>query len=189
MNLYKIWTVHIRMWSPREIRVFAILFALVVLFLCRLVKRHKMNCRQAVAGGILFLFLGLVYASTVFTRGIIPRDYKLVPFWSWRHIFRTGDLGLLPENILNGILLFPMGILLPVIAGHKVKPGIAFGMGLAVSAFIECSQLIFMRGTFEWDDMIHNAVGCMLGCIVTNVVGRSLKLVTRNREDYGNEDN
>ena len=71
MNLYKIWTVHIRMWSPREIRVFAILFALVVLFLCRLVKRHKMNCRQAVAGGILFLFLGLVYASTVFTRGII----------------------------------------------------------------------------------------------------------------------
>ena len=94
MNLYKIWTVHIRMWSPREIRVFAILFALVVLFLCRLVKRHKMNCRQAVAGGILFLFLGLVYASTVFTRGIIPSDGTILVmaahFQNWRSWTASG---------------------------------------------------------------------------------------------------
>ena len=181
MNLYKIWTVHIRMWSPREIYVFTILFAIAVLSLIGRVKNHKMNWQQAVAGGSLFLFLGLVYASTVFTREIIPRDYKLIPFWSWRHIFKIGDLGLLQENILNCMLLFPMGVLLPVIAGHKVKPGIAFGMGLAVSAFIECSQLIFMRGTFEWDDMIHNAFGCMLGCVVANILKRILKMAGKKR--------
>ncbi len=28
-----------------------------------------------------------------------------------------------------------------------------------MSATIELSQLIFMRGLFEWDDMIHNGLG------------------------------
>lgn len=26
---------------------------------------------------------------------------------------------------------------------------------------IEVSQLVFMRGLFEWDDMIHNRIGCI----------------------------
>ena len=37
-----------------------------------------------------------------------------------------------------------------------------------MSATIELSQLIFMRGLFEWDDMIHNGLGCMAGCLFTN---------------------
>ena len=40
--------------------------------------------------------------------------------------------------------------------------------GFLVSVVIELSQLIFKRGLFEWDDMIHNALGCMLGCWVMN---------------------
>lgn len=34
---------------------------------------------------------------------------------------------------------------------------------------IEFSQLIFMRGLFEWDDMIHNGLGCMIGCLFANI--------------------
>lgn len=37
-----------------------------------------------------------------------------------------------------------------------------------LSATIELSQLIFMRGLFEWDDMIHNGLGYMAGCLFTN---------------------
>ena len=39
-----------------------------------------------------------------------------------------------------------------------------------ISAVIEVSQLVFMRGLFEWDDMIHNRIGCMVGCIGTNAL-------------------
>ena len=35
-----------------------------------------------------------------------------------------------------------------------------------ISAVIETSQLVFMCGLFEWDDMIHNGLGCMVGCLV-----------------------
>lgn len=170
MSFYKIWFIHIRMWSLSEILIFGSLFGIVIFILYKLVLKSKLKKQQAVAFGMLFLFLGFVYASTVFTREIIPRECRLILFWSWRYIFLTGDKVLLQENLLNCILLFPMGVLLPAIADHKVKPGMAFVAGICVSAFIECSQLIFMRGLFEWDDMIHNALGCMCGCIFANFI-------------------
>lgn len=34
--------------------------------------------------------------------------------------------------------------------------------------------LFFMRGLFEWDDMIHNGLGCMIGCMVTNYSKRKI---------------
>ena len=37
-----------------------------------------------------------------------------------------------------------------------------------MSAFIEVSQLVLMRGLFEWDDMVHNGLGCMAGCCMVN---------------------
>ena len=60
------------------------------------------------------------------------------------------------------------GILLPLIANHKIKWYQALVIGILMSATIELSQLIFMRGLFEWDDMIHNGLGCMAGCLFTN---------------------
>ena len=45
----------------------------------------------------------------------------------------------------------------------------AFMIGFGISAVIEVSQLIFRRGVFEWDDMIHNSLGCMIGCIGVNL--------------------
>lgn len=36
-------------------------------------------------------------------------------------------------------------------------------------AIIEVCQLIFMRGLFEWDDILHNGLGCMVGCLVVSI--------------------
>ena len=115
------------------------------------------------------MFLGIVFGSTVFTRTGTVRQYELVPFWSWRDIIRYHDWTLLKENLLNCILLLPAGVLLPIIANHKIKWYQALAVGILVSAIIEFSQLIFMRGLFEWDDMIHNGLGCMIGCLFANI--------------------
>lgn len=37
--------------------------------------------------------------------------------------------------------------------------------GLVVSLLIEVLQLVLCRGLFEWDDMIHNGLGCMIGAV------------------------
>ena len=76
--------------------------------------------------------------------------------------------GLLIENLLNMILLLPVGILLPVILDSRLRTSMVFLIGVVISAVIELSQLIFQRGLFEWDDMLHNGFGYMLGCLVMN---------------------
>ena len=65
-------------------------------------------------------------------------------------------------------LLFPAGILLPGVTGRKLKWWMGLLVGIMVSSAIEISQLWLCRGLFEFDDIIHNSLGCMLGCLLGN---------------------
>lgn len=171
MDLYQILTTHNRPWSIREIVIFVLLLAVVAGFLLLRLKAHRITKGQAVAGLALYEFLGIVFASTVFTRTPGNRAYKLLPFWSWREIFFHQDWNLLQENVLNIILFVPIGILLfPLF--RKITWKSALIIGLAISALIEASQLILCRGLFEWDDMIHNTLGCVLGHLVASQLFR-----------------
>ena len=75
---------------------------------------------------------------------------------------------------MNILLLFPAGILLPGLTGRKLKWWMGLLVGIAVSSAIEISQLLLCRGLFEFDDIIHNSLGCMLGCLLNNPVPVSL---------------
>ena len=163
------------MWSEREIICFSVLMILVMAMVIQGIQKKKWNPIQGTTIVVLVLFLGIVFGSTVFTRTTAIRQYELKPFWSWCAIIRYHDWELLKENLLNCLLLVPMGLLLPIIFNHKVKLNRALLAGLLVSVVIELSQLIFKRGLFEWDDMIHNALGCMLGCWVMNWIFVKLK--------------
>lgn len=168
MDIYQILTEYNNPWSSREIFCFSCVMVIAVIMMIYLIRKKKMNKLQAAAILAEVIFLGIVFASTVFTRTGSVRQYELVPFWSWRDIIRYHDRQLLKENFLNCILLFPAGALLPLIMNHKVKWQHALAFGVLVSAVIESSQLIMMRGLFEWDDMIHNGLGCMIGCVIVN---------------------
>ena len=141
-----------------EILAFSVLLLLTVIVVAGCVCRKKINIIQAMAIVTMVIFLGIVFGSTVFTRTSTIRQYELIPFWSWKAIFKYKDWELLKENLLNCILLLPAGALLPIIANHKVKWYRTLLFGVLVSAVIETSQLVFMRGLFEWDDMIHNGL-------------------------------
>ena len=80
----------------------------------------------------------------------------------------TAEGGLLQENLLNILLLFPAGILLPGVTDRKLKWWMGLLVGITVSSAIEISQLWLCRGLFEFDDIIHNSLGCMLGCLLGN---------------------
>lgn len=170
MDIYQIWTEYNNPWSSREILFFSGILIFTVIAVSYYLKKEKINKLQALAILAEVIFLGIVFASTVFTRTGSVRQYELIPFWSWRDIIRYHDRQLLKENLLNCILLFPAGALLPLIMNHKVKWQHALAFGVVVSAVIESSQLIMMRGLFEWDDMIHNGLGCVIGCVIVNKI-------------------
>lgn len=130
----------------------------------------------------LVFFLGVVFASTVFTRPTTVRRYELEPLWSWRVILQTHSRKMIKDVLLNCLLLFPMGLLLPLAAGRKLRLSLAFLAGFLVSAVIETSQLLTKRGLFEWDDMLHNALGCMAGCLVMQLLQGVVKWIRKKRE-------
>lgn len=182
MDIYQIFITYNRMWSWREIVCFSIVVLVAFLLLYRAVRDGRIQMVQAIAFMLLLAFLGIVFESTVFTRTTIRRQAELVPFWSWKAIIRYHDRELLKEDLLNCILLLPVGVLLPFVRNKVTKARDAFVAGFLISLCIETSQLILARGLFEWDDMIHNAFGCMVGCILVNQLFRCYQTLKVKRQ-------
>ena len=136
---------------------------------------------QAIALTLLITYLFSVYATTVFSRPVhADYSYELLPFWSYRAI-RGGEKSLIKENFYNVLMLMPVGLLLPaggvfeftmkcrhkrsaLSAGYEKKNAFyTILAGFLVSLSIELMQLIFKRGLFEFDDMLHNTIGTAIG--------------------------
>lgn len=192
MDLYQIIAVHNRPWSKNEIFFFSLLFCLTFVGCLVMVRKKKIGVGQMVTFLIGMCYLAIVFASTVFTRAPGVSQHQLEVFWSWKEIFGIGGRGrlggcapefLLQENILNMILLFPIGFLLPFIRGRKVAWKWGILVGCVISGKIEVLQLVLCRGLFEFDDVIHNSVGCMIGCAVGNIgyylIGKISSLLER----------
>lgn len=172
--MYKIFLKHNRPWAIIEVIIFVILFSIVTLILGIKVRKKKLLISQAIAVEILFVFMAIVLASTVFTR--TPnntREYCLIPFWSWWKML-LGNKELLKEILPNIFLFVPEGFLLPFVFHKKVFKRNAFVISFFISMFIEICQLIFCVGFFEWDDMLHNATGATIACALANKIFEKL---------------
>ncbi|MDY2628743.1 MAG: VanZ family protein [Lachnospiraceae bacterium] len=170
MDIYQLFTTYTGTWTGRDFVCFFMIFAVVCTVSYDLLRQGRIVWSQAVAGLLMTVFLAIVFGSTVFTR--IPdgvHRYNLEVFWSWRAVF-AGDREIAKESILNIFLLMPAGVLLPFMWNRKLSWLHGLLAGAAVSAIIETCQLVFCRGLFEWDDMIHNGIGCMVGCVAGSVL-------------------
>lgn len=164
MDLYEIFVHQNPTWSSKEIVCFMILLCLLMMTGFVLIKKNKIKIVQGIAVLLIYIFLFIVFASTVFTR--IPTagaTYNLQLLWSYRYVIENHSAGMLEEILLNCVLLMPLGILLPFALERPVKVRLAFLAGLLVSCSIEVCQLVFHRGLFEWDDILHNTLGCVIG--------------------------
>ena len=120
------------------------------------------NWRIAFLIGYFFFIL----AITVLIR--VPRrnaQYKLELFWSWK------QWNVQKEQILTNVAMFiPIGAL----AGWLWKwKGLWFAVGL--SLLVEVLQLITSRGLLEFDDVLHNMIGAVVGVGIVMVAGKKLK--------------
>ena len=110
----------------------------------------------------LGLFVTLLYSSTVIYRdGSNETGVKWIPFWSYIAIME-GKSQLFLENLLNIIVFIPVGIL-----GAFAFPKQPFSkliiLAITISFFIEFSQFYYRKGLAEFDDVIHNTIGCLIG--------------------------
>ena len=169
MDIYEIIATQNPNWGIKGIICFFLLLTILAGSMLRLYKNSKIRFSQAIAGILLFTYLWTVLESTVFTRVPYAQpQYELQLFWSWKAVFLYHDREMLKENLLNCLLLMPYGCLLPVALGRKIgwKEGLLIGFG--TSAVIEVLQLITCRGLFEFDDIVHNGLGCMIGAVIVS---------------------
>lgn len=92
-------------------------------------------------------------------------------FWSWKEYLESHKIKIVQDNILNIIMLMPLGVALPIVMNKKAKMWQACLAGVCISSVIEISQLVFKVGCFEWDDIIHNTIGVLMGTIIMNRIG------------------
>lgn len=104
--------------------------------------------------GSLVGYAFLILAETVLIRKPFSgQHFNPELFWSWR------QWKIQRNQILTNVIMFaPIGVL----TGHLWKwKGLWVAAGLSIA--IELLQLITARGLCEFDDIIHNMIGAVIG--------------------------
>ena len=110
MDLYEIFIHQNPPWSSGETVCFAVFLCLFFMSVTVLVRKKKIKAVQGAAVLLIYIFLFVVFASTVFTRVPTPEpNYELQLFWSYRYVIENRSAGMLEEILLNCILLLPLG--------------------------------------------------------------------------------
>ena len=135
---------------------------------------EKRVWRRVIA--LLFLaWLAVIAAATLTDRtpGIIPAGPELIPFHSYRAVIAGENKEILRSNFMNVILFYPAGLfaceLLPKswsLAKRVILVVVLFAL---VSAGIEFCQYHFALGQAEVDDVIHNALGALIGALISAI--------------------
>ena len=131
---------------------------------------------------MIAFYLSFVAKITVFSRypSYYPR-YMLIPFWSYMAI-AEGATGLISEVFWNVVLFIPIGILLMMFLTCRHRLAISVVIGFLLTTAIELIQLIFHRGLFEFDDIIHNTLGTVIGIGIYLLMVKILTVLCRGKE-------
>ena len=123
-------------------------------------RRQELAVRSAIT------YVAFILILTLFSREGSYQQAAWVPLWSWNQVLFHGNQGLLFQICLNIFLFVPLGGLLCCCqwVRQQRRPLLTIYLaGLILSSAIEWAQLIFHLGLFEWDDILHNTIGCTLG--------------------------
>ena len=126
-----------------------------------------MKINRLIIIGLIFIYISVIVYYTLYDRNImIHYKYDLIPFWSYIAIVK-GQQHLLYLNLMNILMFVPLGCMIRFVCREIKLSYIAFFAGI-LSLCIEAIQLVTKRGTFEFDDIIHNVIGCMIGIYIYN---------------------
>ena len=126
-------------------------------------RRGKMKASTAIIIPILIFFLSFVLTITIIER--VPRRklrYNLELFWTIKRIV-AGRTYLAWEIFWNVVMFIPLGLM---VSALLKRPWLSVLIGVLVSTAIEVAQLLTRRGLFEFDDIIYNSVGAVIGFLL-----------------------
>ena len=146
----------------------------VIAFLCFF--KGKLRWSAFAALPLMTFYMAFVLTITLIERNVTANpQYQLVVFWSYKAI-EAGQTDLKAEIFWNVILFIPIGILLSMLLSTR-REWLSVIFGLMISSGIELSQLFLHRGLFEFDDIIHNTLGTIIGYVLFLIVRKIIFLI------------
>ena len=114
---------------------------------------------------MLMVYLMMVIGATMLSRpsAVFGTQKIQMLFYSYRDAWVNWKAASWRAIILNYVMFIPLGILLPLLGKIFRKGYVCYLAGFLFSAFIELVQLCTHRGLFEFDDLLGNTVGTMIG--------------------------
>lgn len=117
---------------------------------------------------LLFEYLFVVVCSTIICRGtsfLTFNRLELTPFWTYKAVITHMRGVSVWDIILNVVLFLPLGFLVKQI-WSSVSIIRMLLIALLCSLFIETNQYLFEKGVAQFDDMMHNVIGALIGWLL-----------------------
>jgi len=155
-------------------------FFTILIMICMSIYSYKKIKIRYVDGnitkrkGIIFwLLINYVMALLFFT--VIGRRsweyyrYNLEFGYSYCDVFLKGDQNLLTQIIANIAVFIPIGFLGSFLFRKSTYIKCML-CGVMLSVSIEFLQFVLKRGCCEFDDIISNSLGIIIGCVVVMIL-------------------
>ncbi len=127
---------------------------------------------RSILVALFAVYTYFIIAVTLINRSVTAdSEAQFIPLWSWYQVIVNHSLVFLEEIILNIILFIPFGVLLKLTTNISVWK--AFLVGFGFSLTIELSEYVLCRGLFEWGDVLHNSIGCVIGAAIAKLFMRT----------------
>lgn len=168
--------------------VFALVFVSVYAFR-HIWRRCKVGFLSRQRGVLLWLLLNyillLLFLAVLGRRSLEYYRFNFEPGYSYRQVL-SGDLTLAPQIMANIAVFVPVGALGSLTTKRRgFLKGLMLGVGLSLC--IELLQLVMRNGTCEVDDLISNALGTLLGCILAAGCGMIMRGRSAAKEKHSED--
>ena len=154
---------------PSEVLYASLGVSTLMIVILVLVEMKRSNSLEVIWRTILWVllveYLFVVICSTVVFRGVQSFTYarlELIPFWTYKAVLEHIPGVSVWDIVLNVVMFLPLGFLVKLL-----YPSLSLGkmllIAVACSLCIETSQYVFEKGIAQIDDVMHNAIGAMIG--------------------------
>lgn len=131
---------------------------------CNKSQGQSVSRKEVLCGLALSVYLVFLLGGTVLNREIGDKYLvEWIPFWSYYDLISEWNKSMATQILYNVLVFIPWGILLPALVQVKRKFRFVVLGTVGISLAIEVTQLVFKLGLFEFDDVIHNTLGAVIG--------------------------
>ena len=140
------------------------------------------NKNRILLGSILVIYIVVVLYITIFSRESDERGLILIPFWELQKLLDTKrKMHWFLQIFLNIIMFVPLGVLCPALC-RLFRSFIGMTLtALLCSVAIEAAQYLTARGLAEFDDVMHNTIGAIIGFIIFKVLRNNIPILMNNQ--------